>query len=117
MSASMKQRRRSIVRISKAKLTEMIEQATADAYGDSEQVTGWFTMIEENLVVPFKTTVVGIQVIVHRVDLNHSEQIIAVCRRGRARQSLSILDLPLPTPPPNGADWIEAYRRWRAENW
>jgi len=21
-------------------------------------------------------------------------------------------DLPLPTPPPDGADWIEAYRRW-----
>ena len=110
-----KQRRRGIARISKAKLTEMIEQATADAYGDSEQVTGWFTMIEENLAVPFKTTVVGVQVIVHRVDLDHSEQIIAVCRRGRARQSLSILDLSLPTPPPDGSDWIEAYRRWRAD--
>jgi len=29
----------------------MIEQATVDAYGDSEQITGWFTMIEENLAV------------------------------------------------------------------
>jgi hypothetical protein len=86
---------RSIVRIGKARLTEMIE---------------------ENLAVPFKTTVVGVQVIVQRVDLDRSEQIIAVCRRGRLRQSLSILDLPLPTPPPDGADWIEAYRRWRAES-
>lgn len=115
MSAG-KQKYRSIVRISKAKLTKMIEQATADAYGDSEEVTGWFTMIEENLLVPFKTTVVGVEVIVQRVDLDHNEQIVAVCRRGRARQSLSILDLPLPTPPPDGAEWIEAYRRWRAEN-
>jgi hypothetical protein len=106
---------RSIVRISKAKLTEMIEQATVDAYGEAEQVTGWFTMIEENLAVPFSTTVVGVQVIVQRVDLDRSEQIIAVCRRGRALQPVSILDLPLPTPPPDGAEWIEGYRRWRAK--
>ena len=110
-----KHKGRRIVRISKAKLTEMIEPATVDAYSESEQVTGWFTMIEENLAVPFKTTVVGVQIIVQLVDLGRSDQIIAVWRRGRARQSLSILDLPLPTPPPDGAEWIEAYRRWRAK--
>lgn len=26
----------------------MIEQATVDAYGEAEQMTGWLTMIEEN---------------------------------------------------------------------
>jgi hypothetical protein len=93
----------------------MIEQATVDAYGESEQVTGWFTMIDENLAKSFETMVLGVSVIVERVDLDRSEQIVAVCRRGRARQSLSLLDLPLPTPPPDGAEWIEAYRRWRAE--
>jgi hypothetical protein len=49
------------------------------------------------------------------LDLNQSEQIVVICKRGRSRQSLPILDLPLPTPPPVGAEWIEAYRRWRAE--
>ena len=73
-----KHKGRRIVRISKAKLTEMIEQATVDAYSESEQVTGWFTMIEENLAVPFKTTVVGVQIIVQLVDLDRSDQIIAV---------------------------------------
>jgi hypothetical protein len=116
MSAS-KQKYRSIVRISKAKLTKMIEQATADAYGDSEQVTGWITMIEENLLVPFKMAVVGVEVIGQRVDLDHHEHIITACRGGRAWQPPSILDLPLPpTPPPDGAEWIEAYQRWQAEN-
>ena len=94
----------------------MIEQATVDAYGDSEQITGWFTMIEENLAVPFETKVLGVPITVERVDLNRSEQIVAICRRGRTRQSLPIIDLRLPTPLPDGAEWIEAYRRWCAES-
>ncbi len=93
----------------------MIEQATVDAYDESEQITGWFTMIEENLAVPFETMVLGVSVTVERIDLNRSEQIVAVCRRGRDRQALPILDLPLPAPPPDGAEWIEAYRKWRGE--
>jgi hypothetical protein len=55
--------------------------------------------------------VLGLPVTVERIELNKDEQIVAVCRRVD-RQSLPILDLPLPTPPPEGADWIEAYRRW-----
>ncbi|MCA1672630.1 MAG: hypothetical protein LC799_10650 [Actinobacteria bacterium] len=30
----------------------------------------------------------------------------------QVRQVISILDLPLPTPPPEGAEWIDAYRYW-----
>ena len=93
----------------------MIEQATVDAYDESEQITGWFTMIEENMAVPFETMVLGVSVTVERIDLNRSEQIVAVCRRGRDRQALPILNLPLPAPLPDGAEWIEAYRQWRGE--
>jgi hypothetical protein len=102
-------------RISKMRLAEMIEEATVDAYGESEQVTGWFTAIDENLAVPFETMVLGVPVTVEHVDLDHDEQIVAVCRRGRYRQSLPILGLPLPSSPVNGAEWIEAYRLWRRE--
>ena len=100
-------------RISKARIEEMIEQATVDAHDESEQITGWFTMIGQNLAVPFETTVLGVTVSVERIDLNRSEQIVAICSRGRDRQPLPILDLPLPTPAPDGAEWIEAYRQWR----
>jgi hypothetical protein len=93
----------------------MIEEATVDCYNDSELTTGWFTMIEDNLVVPFETRVLGDQVTVARIGLNNGEQTVALCRRGWERQSLPILDLPLPTPPPRGAEWIEAYRRWLNE--
>jgi len=80
-------------RLTKARFAEMIEQATVDAYGDSEQTTGWFTMIEEYLTVPFETVVLGVPITVERVDLDGSEQIVAICRRKRARQSVPIIDL------------------------
>jgi hypothetical protein len=102
-------------RLTKDRLEEMIEEATVDCYNDSEQITGWFTLIEENLALPFETTILGVQVTVKRIDLTQSDQIVAVCARGRDRQTLPILELPLPTPPPDGAEWIEAYRRWRRE--
>ena|ERR1700690_3783032 len=115
MSAE-KPKRRQRRPLSRARLAQMIEQATVDAYGESEQVTGWFTMIEENLAMPFETVVLGVPVMVERVDLNRNGQIVAICKGGLKRQLLSILDLPLLTPLPDGAEWIEAYRRWRAEN-
>jgi hypothetical protein len=111
----MKRKRLRLPRISTRRLEEMIEQATVDCHDESEQMTGWFTMIDEYLAVPFETTVLGVAVTVERVDLNRREQIVAVCARGRHRQALPILDLPLPTPRPDGAQWIEAYRQWRCE--
>ncbi len=94
----------------------MIEEAIVDCYNQSEQITGWFTMIEDNLAVPFETMLLGVPVTVERIELNRSERIVAVCRRGREQQSLPILDLPLPTPSPRGAEWIEAYRQWCGES-
>ena len=38
--------------------------------------------------------------------------IVAICVHGKHRQAIPILDLPLPDPPPQGAEWIAAYRRW-----
>ena len=65
-------------------------------------------MIQENLEVPFAIVVLGAPATVERIDLTRSEHIVAVCRRGRARQLLPILKLSLPTPPPKGAEWIDA---------
>ena len=99
-------------RISKARLVTMIEAATVDAYGESELTTGWYTMLEEHLALPFDTTVLGVLVKVARLDLRGDNDIVAICTRGRKRQSVSLLDLPLPSPKPVGAEWIEAYRHW-----
>jgi hypothetical protein len=104
--------RKSADRSSTAHLDKLIEEATVDCYNESEEVTGIFTMLEENLAVPFATTMLGVEVTVQRVDLNDADEIVAVCRRGRDRLRVPVIDLPLPEPKPKGAEWIDAYRRW-----
>lgn len=99
------------------RLLALIDQATVDAYNESEQTTGFFTMIDEELAVPFATQWLGVQVIVEAVALTEDERIVVVCSRGRHRQRLPILDLPLPDPAPEGAEWVEAYRAWSTGAW
>lgn len=38
---------RVMAELSKAELDELVEQAIVDAYGEDEQVAGFYTMIEE----------------------------------------------------------------------
>jgi hypothetical protein len=98
--------------LGKARLEELVEEAIIDAYGESEQRVGFLTMLEDRLAVPFTTAILGVPVRVERVALNNAEEIVAICRRGRQRQLIPILNLPLPSPPPVGWEWIEAYRHW-----
>lgn len=99
-------------RLLPAKLDEMIEEAIVDAYGESEQIVGFFTLLEDRLKLPFKTEVLGMEVTVERIDMTDDERIVAVCSPGKSGQPVPILDLTLPVPPPEGAEWIEALRRW-----
>jgi len=91
----------------------MIEEATVDCCDESEAIGGFFIMLEERLRVPFATVVLGVDVEVTGVELTEREEIVAVCIRGNQRQRVAICDLPLPSPP-QGAEWIEAYRHWAA---
>lgn len=75
-------------RWSKAQLDPLVEEATVDCYNESEQVTGLYTMIQDNLAFPFQTEVLG------------------------APATVQGIDLPLPSPPPPGAEWIAACRHW-----
>ena len=108
-TTSPKKKRRSP---SAASLDRLIAEALVDAYGEAEQRIAFYTMLKDHLAMPFTTEVLGIEVTVRRVDLTDDEQIVAVCTRGRLRQAIPILALPLPDPPPAGAEWIDAYRRW-----
>jgi hypothetical protein len=96
-------------------LDALIANAIVDAYGEDEQRVGFLTMLEERLEMPFEVHILGNPTEVERID-EIDCQIVAICRSDRHRQAIPILELPLPNPPPKGAEWIEAYRRFlRAE--
>ena len=103
--------------LSKAKLTQLIEAAVVDAYTEEEQAAGFLTMIEEHLALPFSVKILGVDADVVKVDMTLDGQIVGICRRGKTRQKIPILDLPLPTPTPAGAEWIAAYRYWCRGFW
>ncbi len=45
-------------------------------------------MLEEQLAPPFVTEVLGVAVTVERLDLTPSDEIVAICRRGKTRQAI-----------------------------
>lgn len=98
-------------RVSAAGLDELITEATVDCYNEEEQLTGLFTLVDDNLALPFETNVLGVPVTVESVDLT-AGGIVAICQRDGARQAIPLLELPFPVPAPSGAEWIEAYRHW-----
>lgn len=99
--------------LSTEELNALVEDATIDAYDYAEQLAGSAVMIENNLRVPFQTTILGMAVTVQNVTQT-AYGISADCVRDGHRQAISVLDLPLPEPPPKGAQRIAAYRHWAA---
>ena len=101
------------LQLSKVRLDDLIDDALTDANGESEQVTGFYTMLENDLHLPFETQILGVTAMVESIDITEDDQLVAVCRAGKARQRISLSELPLPSPPPAGAEWIAAYRYWK----
>jgi hypothetical protein len=95
-----------------AQLDELIEEATVDCYDEEEQASGFFAVIEDNLALPFATRILGVDASVTAVEMDNDGRIKAVCERSGEQQRIDLIDLPLPSPPPSGAEWIAAYRRW-----
>ena len=100
-----------MLELSEEELDALVEEATVDAYNEEEQLGGFAVMIEDNLEMPFETTVLGVMVTVNGVEQTDSG-IVADCVRNGQHQPIPILDLPLPDPAPKGAQWIAAYRHW-----
>jgi hypothetical protein len=92
---------------------DMVRVATLGAEGEAARSAGWHRALLGQLRTPFETRVLGVVVRVERLDLSGDGSLVAVCRRGPHRQTVPLLDLPMPTPPPAGAAWLEAYRRWK----
>jgi hypothetical protein len=101
----------------KSRLEDLIHRATVDADDGEEEQLGFFTALEDHVRFPFKVTLQGVEVSVRGIEIGDGDEIVAVCLgvHTRERKTVPLLDLPLPAPPPRGAEWIEAYRLWVSE--
>jgi hypothetical protein len=90
----------------------MADAVTASAESEADEARGWCQAIAKHLRLPFETKVLGVDVRVESVGQLPDGALVAVCRRGQGAQSVPILDLPLPRPPPEGSVWLDAYRLW-----
>jgi hypothetical protein len=68
--------------MSMTRLDTMVEETTVDCYNESEQITGLFTVIEDELTVPFKTQVLGVDITVERLEYSHAGGVYASPVRG-----------------------------------
>src|ERR1039458_3150772 len=64
--------------LSARKLDKMIEEATVDCYDELEQASGFYTMIEDHLAVPFATQVLGVEVSVVGVEMDDNASLKAI---------------------------------------
>jgi hypothetical protein len=91
-------------------LRALIEEATVDCYTEEEAHVGLMTMVEDNVVCPFKARVIGEEVEV--LELHSSEigfGVDAVCRYKGKDYRIDINSLEWPKQKPEGFEWVEAY--------
>src|ERR1700716_3661597 len=66
------------LRRNKPHLDALIAEAIVDAYNESEQTVGFYTIMEHSLALPFVTEILGIKVAVEQIDMNEDDAIVAV---------------------------------------
>jgi len=98
----------------RARLEELIDEATTDCHDEDEQHSGLLTMIEDNVDCPFRAKIVGEQVEVIEFEWPKSGYgLYAICERDGKRHRVDINSLEWVKPYPDGFEWIEAYLLWR----
>ena len=51
------------------------------AYTEEEQVVRFLTMMQEHLTLPFSANILGVDVVIEKVEIARDGQIVAICRR------------------------------------
>jgi hypothetical protein len=96
-----------------ARLQALIEEATVDCYDENEARVGFVTMIEDNVVCPFKAKVIGEEVEVVGLRAARSGLgVMAVCAYKGKEYPIDIDSLEWPKKKPEGYEWVEAYHSW-----
>jgi Calcium binding len=93
----------------------LIADIVVDAYGDDEQLWSFRKWFEDSATLPFRATVVGVEVEVLAVDYDGDDRrgLVARCTRNGQKHVVSLLDItPTGPVPPDTARLLAAYRRW-----
>jgi hypothetical protein len=85
-------------RLSPRRLDDLIEQAIVDAYGPDEQAVGFHATLEQELALPFDSTVLGVKVSVRKLDVTDHGEVVAVCFRAREDRQFRSLTFHFPSP-------------------
>ena len=101
-------------RTSQATPNGLSEDATVDAHDEGEQALGFFSVLEDELKLPFAVKILGMEAQVKTLRLSNDNRIVAICQRAKDKQPICLTDLPDPLSRPEGWEWVEAYRHWRS---
>lgn len=92
-------------------IEELIEEATVDCYDEEECLVGFFTMIEDELQLPFKAKVFEEEIEV--ISVKHIRNSIKViCQKNDSKQSVDITDIACDWNKIEGGKWVIAYKSW-----
>jgi hypothetical protein len=93
-------------------LDAVIESIIVDAYGDDEQYTAFFTVIDERTPLPAEATLLGAPVTVTGFDyVNEARGLTATCRAPDGTGEVALADLTFPLDTETA--WIHAaYRHY-----
>src|SRR5262249_50726610 len=95
------------------RLRPLIEEATVDCYSLGEEYQGFLSVIEENVICPFKAKVLGEDVEVKDVEGGQSGfGLFAVCLYKDKEYRIDVNSLMWGRQKPEGFEWIEAYQEW-----
>ena len=95
----------------KKNLDKLIQEATIDCYDEGECLSGFYTILEENIQFPFPAIVIGEEVEVVGVEWADNG-IKAQCHRKHKSYSVNIVDIEYNSNIVLGAEWINAYKKW-----
>ena len=98
------------------RIQQWMDDAMCDAYDEQEQLSGFFTIIEDSIKAPCEARVAGTPVSVLGVDMTDT-RILAICKRAhvRTKYRIDIRDVTIDPKTPV-SECIDAYRRWSRED-
>lgn len=94
-------------------LDAMLDQVTLGRFDRGEQAWSLWTVLCDQLRLPFGTQILGLDAVVERLELDASDAIMAICSREGGPLRVPLADLLVPAGAA-GAEWVSAYRRWHA---